>query len=145
LEANGRHGDDDDGSSDGEDNNDAEGEESNFDGVATLGGPTGTRKNSSKSTEGTPATMAGVFASASTAGTDGAPPPLPNPDLPHLAAVLDKADVVIEVLDARNPLAHRSSALEVRVAAKEGQKLLLVLNKIGTCTLLCSVCTLRVV
>jgi nuclear GTP-binding protein len=68
--------------------------------------------------------------SASVTAKDGAPPLL-NPDLPHLAAVLDKADVVIEVLDARDPLSHRSSALEARVASKEGQKLLLVLNKIG--------------
>jgi hypothetical protein len=67
-------------------------------------------------------------------------PLLLNPDLPHLAAVLDKADVVVEVLDARDPLAHRSESLETRVASKEGQKLLIVLNKIGACLfrLLCS-------
>lgn len=40
---------------------------------------------------------------------------------------------MIEVLDARDPLSHRSRALEARVASKEGQKLLLVLNKIGAC------------
>jgi len=145
LEANGRGGDDDEGGSGGEDSDGAEGEESHFDGVATLGGPTGARKSSSKSTKGTPAAMAGgasAFASsASTAGDaakDGAPPLVLNPDLPHLAAVLDKADVVIEILDARDPLAHRSNALEVRIAAKEGQKLLLLLNKIGVCALLCA-------
>jgi hypothetical protein len=63
-------------------------------------------------------------------------PLLLNPDLPHLAAVLDKADVVIEVLDARDPLAYRSSALEARVESKKGQKLLLLLNKIGACALI---------
>jgi len=68
----------------------------------------------------------------STTKSNGAPLLL-NPDLPHLAAVLDKADVVIEVLDARDPLSYRSLALEARVASKEGQKLLLVLNKIGAC------------
>jgi nuclear GTP-binding protein len=69
---------------------------------------------------------------AATTGASGVPPPL-IPDLPHLAAVLDKADVVIEVLDARDPLAYRSQSLETRVASKEGQKLLIVLNKIGAC------------
>ena len=54
-----------------------------------------------------------------------------NPELPHLAAVLDKADVVIEILDARDPLSYRSKALETQVSLKEGQRLLLVLNKIG--------------
>ena len=58
-------------------------------------------------------------------------PPLMNPELPHLAAVLDKADVVIELLDARDPLSYRSKALETQVSLKEGQRLLLVLNKIG--------------
>ena len=71
---------------------------------------------------------------ASTTEANGAPLLL-NPELPHLAAVLDKADVVIEVLDARDPLLYRSRVLEARVASKEGQKLLLVLNKIGMCTL----------
>jgi nuclear GTP-binding protein len=69
-------------------------------------------------------------APASITDTNGAPLLL-NPELPHLAAVLDRADVVIEVLDARDPLSYRSHALEARVASKEGQKLLLVLNKIG--------------
>ena len=40
---------------------------------------------------------------------------------------------MVEVLDARDPLSYRSRALEARVASKEGQKLLLVLNKIGAC------------
>jgi nuclear GTP-binding protein len=54
-----------------------------------------------------------------------------NPELPHLASVLDKADVVIEILDARDPLSCRSRALERQVSLKEGQRLILVLNKIG--------------
>jgi hypothetical protein len=67
--------------------------------------------------------------SASTAGAniDGASPPLLNPDLPHLAPMLDKAGVVIEVLNAWDPLAHRSSALEARVALKGGD------NKAAAC------------
>ncbi|KAI0285084.1 hypothetical protein BGY98DRAFT_1093202 [Russula aff. rugulosa BPL654] len=83
--------------------------------------------------EGAPATDGSSgYAPATTTETNGAPLLL-NPDLPHLAAVLDKADVVIEVLDARDPLSYRSRALEARVASKEGQKLLLVLNKIDAC------------
>jgi hypothetical protein len=101
-----------DASSGGEDSDNVEGEEGHFDGVAMLGGPT---KSSSKSTEGgisAPA-ASGTSASASTAGAniDGVPMPLLNPDLPHLAAVLDKANVVIEVLDTWDSLVHCSSAL----------------------------------
>ena len=78
-----------------------EGEGDKFDGVATLSGPT---KSSSKSTRGAPATNSSSgSAPASTTETNEAPL-LINPDLSHLAAVLDKADVVIEVLDARDPL-----------------------------------------
>ncbi|KAN0124508.1 hypothetical protein V8E52_002157 [Russula decolorans] len=118
-----------DAGSHGQDSDD-EGEGDGFNGVATLAGPT---KSSSKSTRGAPATNGSSgSAPASTTETNGAPLVL-NPDLPHLAAVLDKADVVIDVLDARDPLSYRSHALEARVASKEGQKLLLVLNKIDTC------------
>lgn len=60
-----------------------------------------------------------------------------NPDMPNLGAVLEAADVVVEVLDARDPLAYRSSHLEEVVKAKAGQKLLLVLNKIGTLQYFC--------
>ena len=111
-----------DAGSGGEDSNNVEGEEGHFDSVATLSGPT---KSSSKSREGGISTppASGTSASASTAGAniDGVPMPLLNPDLPHLAAMLNKADVVIEVLDARDPLAHRSSALEAHIASKGGQ------------------------
>ncbi|KAF5388105.1 hypothetical protein D9615_000031 [Tricholomella constricta] len=60
-------------------------------------------------------------------------PVLLNRDLPNLQAVLDDADVVIEVLDARDPLSFRSSHLEELVATKPGRKILVVLNKIDTC------------
>ena len=55
-------------------------------------------------------------------------PLLVNHGLPNLRAVLDEADVVIEVLDARDPLAFRSSHLEELAA---GKRVLLILNKIG--------------
>lgn len=58
-------------------------------------------------------------------------PVLINRGLPNLHTVLDEADVVIEVLDARDPLPCRSSHLEEIVTAKADQRLLLVLNKIG--------------
>lgn len=135
-EANGRGGGGDDGGSDGQgDNDNAEDEDGHFVGVATLGGPTKSSPSKSMSMSMSGAGVPVVAASAGAKDGDGAPLLL-NSDLPHLAAVLDKADVVIEVLDARDPLAHRSSALEARVKSKEGQKLLLVLNKIGACALI---------
>jgi hypothetical protein len=42
-------------------------------------------------------------------GNDDEAPLLVNHDLPDLRTVLDEADVLIEVLDARDPLAFRSS------------------------------------
>lgn len=57
-------------------------------------------------------------------------PVLLNPELPNLLSVLGKADVILQVLDARDPLAFRSRHVE-DIAAKEGKKILFVLNKIG--------------
>lgn len=59
---------------------------------------------------------------------------LVNRDLVNLKTVLDQADVVLEVLDARDPQAFRSSHLEKLAASKPGQRTLLVLNKIGKFT-----------
>ena len=58
-------------------------------------------------------------------------PVLINRELACLKDVLDAADVVVEVLDARDPMVCHSSHLVDLVKAKEGQKILLVLNKIG--------------
>lgn len=58
-------------------------------------------------------------------------PALVNRDLGHLQAVLDIADVVIELLDARDPLSFRSKHLETIVTSKTGCRILLVLNKVG--------------
>ena len=121
--------------SDGENGDDAEGENGGFDGVATLGGRTNDASRSMKSkTVANGTSAAALTTEANTA------PLLVNPDLPHLSSVLDKADVVVEVLDTRDPLSHRSKSLEACVASKEGQKLLILLNKIGACCfrLLCS-------
>ena len=60
-------------------------------------------------------------------------PVLINPDLPSLKVVLDAADVLVEVLDARDPLSFRSIHLE-DVARELGKEVLLVLNKIGACS-----------
>ncbi|KAI0772525.1 hypothetical protein BD413DRAFT_45792 [Trametes elegans] len=65
------------------------------------------------------------------AGVEDAPM-LVNPDLPNLKAVLDAADVVLEVLDARDPLAARSAHVE-EVAREDGKRVLLVLNKVDAC------------
>ena len=59
-------------------------------------------------------------------------PVLINPDLPNLKVVLDAADVVVEILDARDPLSSRSAHIE-EVAKELGKKVLLVLNKVGAC------------
>jgi nuclear GTP-binding protein len=55
-----------------------------------------------------------------------------TPDLPNFRSVLDSADVVVHVLDARDPLSHRSSHLEELVAARPSQRMLFVVNKIGS-------------
>jgi nuclear GTP-binding protein len=62
---------------------------------------------------------------------DKEPPVLIDRTLPNLRAVLDAADVVVQVLDAREPMASRSSHLEAVVSQKLDVKSLLVLNKIG--------------
>jgi nuclear GTP-binding protein len=54
-----------------------------------------------------------------------------NRDLSHLKAALDEADVIIEVLDCRDPLSFRSSHLEELSRDKAGRKTVLILNKIG--------------
>ncbi|KAK7471123.1 hypothetical protein VKT23_002537 [Stygiomarasmius scandens] len=59
-------------------------------------------------------------------------PILINRDLPNLRAVLDQADVVVQVLDARDPLSFRSSEVE-ELVQKNGKKMVFVLNKIDTC------------
>ncbi|KZP15119.1 hypothetical protein FIBSPDRAFT_1048353 [Athelia psychrophila] len=58
-------------------------------------------------------------------------PVLINRDLASLQSVLDAADVIIQVLDARDPLAFRSIHLD-EISAKTGKKTLLILNKIDT-------------
>lgn len=58
-------------------------------------------------------------------------PVLANRDLPNLRSVLKEADIVIQVLDARDPLRCRSTSLEDAV---KGKKVLYVLNKIGPCS-----------
>lgn len=63
--------------------------------------------------------------------SEGDIPILHNNDLPNLQSVLDQADVILQVLDARDPLAFRSSHLEELAAARSGRRILLVLNKIG--------------
>ncbi|KAF8897148.1 hypothetical protein BD779DRAFT_353539 [Infundibulicybe gibba] len=60
-------------------------------------------------------------------------PILINHDLPTLQSVLDESDVVIQVLDARDPLSFRSSHIEKLVAEKPGKRMLLILSKIDTC------------
>ncbi|KAF7354956.1 Guanine nucleotide-binding protein-like 3 [Mycena sanguinolenta] len=60
-------------------------------------------------------------------------PVLINRDLLNLQAVLNEADVIVEVLDARDPLPYRSAHLEELASATSSKRVLLVLNKIDTC------------
>lgn len=62
--------------------------------------------------------------------------PVVESKLGSLKEVLEEADVIVEILDARDPLAYHSEHLANLVKAKEGKKLLLVLNKIGEFVLL---------
>ena len=57
-------------------------------------------------------------------------PVLINRDLPTLRSVLEKADVILEVVDARDPMMFRSEHVE-QLVKDAGKKMLLVLNKIG--------------
>ncbi|KAF7330775.1 Guanine nucleotide-binding protein-like 3 [Mycena venus] len=60
-------------------------------------------------------------------------PVLINRDLPSLQTVLNEADVIIQVLDARDPLPFRSAHLEELAGATSSKHVLLLLNKIDTC------------
>jgi len=52
-----------------------------------------------------------------------------------LHKVIDESDVVLLVLDARDPAGCRSRLVEEEVSRREveGKRLVFVLNKIGTC------------
>lgn len=60
-------------------------------------------------------------------------PILINSEYKDMQSILEKVDVVLHVLDAREPLASFSKHLQEYVEEKKGKgKLALVLNKIGT-------------
>ncbi len=50
--------------------------------------------------------------------------------VPNLRAALDKADVWLHVLDARNPSAHRNTDIE-RLASEKAKRIVFLLNKAG--------------
>lgn len=58
-------------------------------------------------------------------------PILLNPEYPHFQAIFEKSDVILHVLDARDPLSFLSSQIESLVGKKPEQRLVLVLNKAG--------------
>ncbi|KAG8956452.1 hypothetical protein FRC00_004925, partial [Tulasnella sp. 408] len=55
-------------------------------------------------------------------------PTLLDPDIPDLDATINKADLVIQVLDSRDPLSYRVPSFE-KTLAERGKKLIFVLNK----------------
>ena len=66
------------------------------------------------------------------AGSDDEDAPiLLNPEYPHLRAIFGKSDVILYVLDSRDPLSFRSSHIENLVCEKPEQRLVFVLNKAG--------------
>lgn len=93
-----------------------------FDGVTSV--------RATQMASGSKSTKGKVVASVEDAEVDEAPALLNN-EFPDMKSVLEAADVVVEVLDARDPLAYHSAHLEELVKEKEGRELLLVLNKIG--------------
>ncbi|KAI0751234.1 hypothetical protein C8Q80DRAFT_1097952 [Daedaleopsis nitida] len=106
-----------------EDGSDAGEGESSFDGVKALSGKLAQRGLVAESDGGEEAEEEDATADV---------PVLINPDLPNLKAVVDAADVLVEVLDARDPLASRSVHLE-EVAQGLNKRVLLVLNKVDVC------------
>ena len=58
--------------------------------------------------------------------------------------VVEAADVVLEVLDSRDPLGSRCQELESIVRASANKKLVLILNKIGMGYLCVCVCLTRI-
>lgn len=58
-------------------------------------------------------------------------PILINSEYVDMQTVLDKADVVLQVLDARDPLSYQSIHLQKHLSSKGKGKLIMVLNKIG--------------
>jgi hypothetical protein len=58
-------------------------------------------------------------------------PLLRDSDIPTLKEVLEQADVVLQVLDARDPLPFRSKWIEDSVKTDSKKRLAFVLNKIG--------------
>ena len=60
-------------------------------------------------------------------------PILLNPEYPHFRAIFEISDVILHVLDARDPLSFRSWHIKSLVSEKPGQRLVFVLNKTGTC------------
>jgi nuclear GTP-binding protein len=59
------------------------------------------------------------------------PPELVDNALPTLQAAIDRADVLLEVVDARDPMGCRSAWLEGLVASADGQ-VVIALTNIGT-------------
>lgn len=54
-----------------------------------------------------------------------------NPEYPHFQATIEKSDVILHVLDARDPQSFRSSQIENLVGKRPEQRLVFVLNKAG--------------
>ena len=79
--------------------------------------------------------MPGTLEAIQPAASDDDVPILLNPEYPHFNAIFEKSDVILYVLDARDPQSFRSSQIENLVSKKSEQRLVFVLNKAGACLL----------
>lgn len=84
-------------------------------------------------TSTTPGTNGTLKAVHPVASDDEDAPILLNPDYPHFQAIFEKSDVILHVLDARDPLSFRSSQIESLVSKKSEQRIVFVLNKADMC------------
>lgn len=116
-------GDDDDDEE--EPDNEVDDARNGLDGVTALRGAKG------QSAPSKAALKAQALAAAASAVTDEEEAPLLfDPSLPDLKAALAHADIVLHVLDARDPLPHRSTFIE-GLAKEQNKQIVYLLNKIG--------------
>ena len=79
-----------------------------------------------------PSTITGKKGAVQPAASDDEDAPiLLDPEYPHFQAIFEKSDVILHVLDARDPLSFRSSQIESLVGKNPGQRLVFFLNKAG--------------
>lgn len=103
--------------------------------AAEIEGEGGVRPAAVAGPSTTPGTMKPLGATQPVASDDEDVPILLDSEYPHFQAIFEKSDVILHVLDARDPLSFRSSQIESLVSGKSEQRIVFVLNKAGSCLL----------